>query len=90
MTVPPYGPWYGWEIFPIIGLVFMAIMLFFMFGPSGPFGSRRSGWGPGDGLNGQDGSGSGTASVLEILKRRYASGEITKEQYEEMRRDLLA
>jgi putative membrane protein len=25
---------------------------------------------------------------LEILKRRYARGEISKEQYEEMRRDL--
>jgi putative membrane protein len=26
---------------------------------------------------------------LEILKRRYASGEITKEQYEAMKRDLV-
>lgn len=25
---------------------------------------------------------------LEILKRRYAQGEITREQYEEMKRDL--
>ena len=28
-------------------------------------------------------------SPLDILKRRYASGEITREQYEQMRRDLL-
>lgn len=27
-------------------------------------------------------------SPLDILKRRYASGEITREQYEQMRRDL--
>lgn len=27
-------------------------------------------------------------SPLEILKRRYAKGEITKEQFEEMQRDL--
>ena len=27
-------------------------------------------------------------SPLEILKRRYARGEITKEQFEEMRRDI--
>lgn len=27
-------------------------------------------------------------SPLEILKRRYASGEITKEQYESMKRDI--
>jgi putative membrane protein len=25
---------------------------------------------------------------LEILKRRYANGDISKDQYEEMRRDL--
>ncbi len=28
------------------------------------------------------------ASADEILKQRYARGEITKEQYEQMRRDL--
>ena len=29
-------------------------------------------------------------SALEILKRRYARGEITREEFETIRRDLLA
>ncbi|MFQ6616984.1 MAG: SHOCT domain-containing protein [Fidelibacterota bacterium] len=28
-------------------------------------------------------------SALEILKKRYARGEITKEKLEEMRKDIL-
>jgi len=32
---------------------------------------------------------SGGSRALEILQERYARGEITREQYEQMRRDLL-
>jgi len=32
----------------------------------------------------------GPDTPLDILKRRYAAGEITREQYEQMRRDLQA
>ena len=31
-----------------------------------------------------------TESPLDILKKRYARGEITKDQYDQMRRDLQA
>ncbi len=43
--------------------------------------------------NGQQPPASSTRSEVsadEILKQRYARGEITKEQYEQMRRDLSA
>jgi putative membrane protein len=32
---------------------------------------------------------SGGSRALEIVQERYARGEITREQYEKMRRDLL-
>ncbi len=41
------------------------------------------------GLSASRGSGSSTAdSALEILKRRYARGDIGKEEYEEKKKDL--
>jgi putative membrane protein len=34
--------------------------------------------------------GSASDDALDILKERYARGEITKEQYDRMRRDLVS
>ncbi len=42
------------------------------------------------GLSGSRGSDSSKAdSALEVLKRRYARGEINKEEYEEKKKDLV-
>ena len=34
-------------------------------------------------------TGTSSDSALEILKKRYARGEITKQEYEERKKDLL-
>lgn len=82
-----YGDWWGfgpWFIFPIlmpiVMLVIVVVMLSVFRGvPWGPFGRRD---GPERGNEG------GGDTALEILQRRFASGEITEQEYEE-KRELL-
>lgn len=66
------GMWFGW----IFWIVLIALIIWAVV--------RMSGSRPG----GTTSSGLERETPLDILKRRYANGEITKEQYEEMRRDL--
>jgi len=46
------------------------------------------GWRPNDLRLGGREPGEGTRSALDILKERYARGEITREEYQEMGRDI--
>jgi putative membrane protein len=66
-------------IFPLLCLIFMVAMMFMMFRRGGagclPFGRGAR-------------TGNGGETPAQILDRRYASGQITKEQYQAMRRDL--
>jgi len=81
--MPVCGPWFGpWFMFPIIGLVVMLVVLAFVLGPRGPLAhlGAPGRWGEPPGPPGE--------SALDILKRRYARGEITREQFEQMRRDV--
>jgi len=75
--------WGGMWIFLMIMFVVMIIFIFLIFGSRG---WRPPWWGPG-GHNRQGGE---TESALEILKKRYAKGEITKEEFEQMKKDILA
>ena len=79
---PPAGVYYaypfvGWLFFPF-GILFLLFVLFFV--------SRLIFWPMGGGWRRRYWYGYGGAS--EIVRQRYARGEITKEQFDQMKRDL--
>ena len=74
------GGWWGMPFLgPIVGMVLVLLIIggVVWFAQSLSRGESRLGTG---GTTGE--------TPLEILKRRYASGEVTKEQFEDMRRTL--
>lgn len=75
--------WGGMWIFPMIMFVVMIVCMFVFFGR---WRCRTPWWGPG-GYHREDRE---SETALEILKKRYAKGEITKEEFEQMRKDILS
>jgi len=68
-------------IMPVVMLAALILCLYFMFGRGG----GGSSWQP---LGGSHGGGREVESPLDILKARYAKGEINKDEYEQIKRDL--
>ncbi len=74
----------GMWIFPMIMMIVMLIVVSRIFGQGG----FRPPWGHGGGRH-EGGQGPSAETPLELLKRRYAKGEITREEFEQMKEDLL-
>ncbi|MHB1914400.1 MAG: SHOCT domain-containing protein [Acidiferrobacteraceae bacterium] len=71
-----YGPW---DLFPwmwLFPLIFLGVILLFLFR------------GAGRPMCGGRGTPKGEGSARDILDRRYARGEITREEYQRMGKDL--
>jgi putative membrane protein len=66
-------------------IIIVAVIAFCVFfgcrGLRSPWGSCRGGWG-------YDHKNLPPEAPLEILKRRYAAGEISKEEFQQMKKDL--
>jgi putative membrane protein len=77
-----YFWWGGIWIFPTMFLVVLITALCLIF--------RRGGFRFPCFDDRQGGPGRETESALDILKKRYAKGEITKEEFEQMKRDVLS
>ena len=75
--------WGGWWMFPMImPIVFLIIAMIVLYLIFGRERFKPPWW---DRYPGRE-----SESALDILKKRYAKGEITKEEFEQMKKDLLS
>jgi putative membrane protein len=79
-----YGPpfFYGWGFFPFGGFFIFPVIFILFFAFRWIF---WGGWGWGRYYRGYYGN---EDPAIETLKQRYARGEISKEQFEQMAKDL--
>ena len=74
-----FWQWHLWVFpmfMPVFWIVMIGLCLYFIFGRRG----AQKPWEPGRSFEGE--------TALDILKKRYAKGEITKEEFEQMKRDI--
>ena len=77
-----WWPMSGMWIFP---LMFFAVIIFAVFMFAGRCGARPPWSGPGR----HHSEGGESESALDIVKKRYSKGEITRDEFEQMKKDIL-
>jgi putative membrane protein len=81
---PEHLGWGGWWMFPMVMpflmFVLMVIVLYFLFGRGG----SRPPWRDHD----RSLSAGDAETALEILKKRYARGEITSDEFQRIKKDI--
>ncbi len=75
-----FGPGKMWFMPVICIAIFVVLFLVFRRGGRGPFFSDRKGR--------IDNPEYGNSSAIDILNNRYAKGEISKEEYDRMKKDI--
>ena len=83
-----------WIIFPIVFMAFMLFMMLRMMSGGGPMGMMGGGHQHGTDVESQSprqstrGGSDANESPIEVARRRYASGEISREEFQRIRDDL--
>ncbi|WP_224747048.1 SHOCT domain-containing protein [Pelovirga terrestris] len=83
---PEHFGWGGWWIFPtmmpLLMIVVVVAILYFILGRGGP----GPPWWHDSGRS--SGPARDAETAIEVLKKRYAKGEITREEFEQIKNDL--
>lgn len=83
---PEHAMWWSWAGMWVFPIIMFAVIIIFAFLFTGRWGCRAPWLGPGR----HHGEGGESESALDILKKRYAKGEITKDEFERIKKDLLS